>query len=333
MDEKDFKKYLACGLGRCYFELKNCADKEPFRTVVLECCLVNPCYDTQSEGTRAEYLYGLLKLFNDDGYFLSPVIEKFNGLEEEYGWEFEHLCDLITEFAKDGNLDAAKTLDEMFDKLYAVLLDRKDFDGYDACRNRLERVSINLASIFDLEKFIKIAEDLGNLFLKNPRYSGWDFDFFYMQGEEFFGKERLKEIEKNESNSRALNEFFTSVNQALSPFKTTEKSQLVREYAPTNPNYDVEALTKKLYSVTFDKDDEGDWHEVVYDLLDSADFGTRLPKSTLNFIYENSLCSCCRKRAVELMKESGFLTGEIRRECLCDSNADIRKLFKLNNHD
>lgn len=298
MNAESFKHYLACGLGRGYVELRDCADKEPYRETLLECCLNNPCFDTQSEGTRAEYLYSLVKLFNDDGYFLSPVIEKFNALNEEYGWEFEHLCDLICEFAKGGNSQAPAALNAKYYELYAILWDKRNFDGYDFHRDNFERVATNLVDIYGADKFVSIAEDMGKLFLHNSNYTEDDFEFFYS----------LKEMSK--------------------PVQDSEKTRLVREYAATNGNFDVDGLVKKLDGIVFDKDVESDWHEVVTDILNALERGADVPKNVLEFIYENSLCSCCRYDAVKALNWCGWLTDDILRECEFDSNEDVRKLYK-----
>lgn len=328
MDKESFKKNLACGLGRCYLELSACADRQPYREILLECCLTNPCFDTQCEGTRAKYLYELIKLFDDEGYFLPPVIDKFTRTDEEYGWEFEHLCDLVYEFAKDGNGNAADALEDVYDRLYRILLNKRNCEGYDNHRDNFERVSVNLVALCGVEKFLQIAENMGNLFMQNARYNGWDFESFYLESNRLLGENCVKAIENSSDNSPALKEFFSSIYEALKPVQHSGKTQLVREYAATNEFYDVGGLINKLDKLDFDKDDEGDWHEVVIDLLNAAEGGADLPRSALKFIYDNSLCSCCRSDAVKAMNARGWLTEDIMRECEFDSYADTREFIQ-----
>ncbi len=298
MDLENFKKALVCGLGRCYIALRDCADKEPYRKILLDCCLSNPCFDTQCEGTRAEYLYQLIKLFNDDGYFLPPIIGKFGSLDEEYGWEFEHLCDLVSEFAKDKNYLARSALRNMYGRLYSILRDKRDIDWYDFQRDNLERVSVNLVEVYGKDAFLCIAADLEKLFKHNDNYDRSDFEFFY------------------------------SLNEVKKPVEKNEKTQLVREYAATNKVYDIEGLIKKLDGIVIDKDDESGWHEVVIDLLSAYDSGAEIPRGVLEFIYENSLCSCCRYNAVKALRARGWLSEDMLRECEFDSNEKVRKFFK-----
>lgn len=328
MDEKSFKKDLACGLGRCYLFLSDCKDKNPYRKIVLDSCLENPCFDTQCEGTRAKYLYELIKLFDDDGYFLPPVIDKFNSTDEEYGWEFEHLCDLVLQFAKDGNKVAADALKAMYGKLYSLLLNKRDCGGYDYHRDNFERVSVNLVALYGVDWFIRIAEDMGKLFMQNDRYDGWDFESFYFESKLLLGENCIRTIENSAGNSPALKEFFRSINEALKPVQHSDKPRLVREYASTNEVYDIDEIIKKFDGLTIDRDNESEWHGVFIDLLKAAENGADLPKSALEFIYNNSLCSCCRNDAVKAMNARGWLTEDIIRECGFDSYADTREYVK-----
>ncbi len=48
-------------------------------------------------------------------------------------------------------------------------------------------------------------------------------------------------------------------------------------------------------------------------------------KLLLMYIYENSLCSCCRFSAVKLMGKRRMLGRELLIECTRDSNTDIRE--------
>lgn len=278
--------------------LRDCADKEPYREILLDCCLNNPCFDTQCEGTRSEYLYRLVKLFDDDGYFLPPIIGKFSVIPEEYGWDFEHLCDLVCEFAKDGNTQARDALRNMYGRLYSILRDKRDFDEYDYHRDDFERVSVNLVGVYGKDAFLCIAADLEKLFKHNDNYDRSDFEYFY------------------------------SLNEPPKPVQKSEKPRLVREYAATNEIYDVDGLVKKLDGIVIDKDDESGWHGAVIDILNAFDNGADVPKGALEFIYDNSLCSCCRYEAVKALNARGWLSEDIISECGFDSYEDVRKFVK-----
>lgn len=56
-----------------------------------------------------------------------------------------------------------------------------------------------------------------------------------------------------------------------------------------------------------------------------------VPEESLIWVYENSLCSHCRKNAVEELIKKGVFPVEFRRECQYDSNLDIRQLVQQSN--
>lgn len=61
MDTEQFATYLFRGLGRAYLHLQQ-HDTAPYHAALLHACLYNPVYDRQSEGSRADYLFGLISL-------------------------------------------------------------------------------------------------------------------------------------------------------------------------------------------------------------------------------------------------------------------------------
>lgn len=52
------------------------------------------------------------------------------------------------------------------------------------------------------------------------------------------------------------------------------------------------------------------------------------PKELLVYMYEHSLCSCCREYFLREMSRRRMLTEDILRECLYDSNEDIKRFAK-----
>ena len=67
------------------------------------------------------------------------------------------------------------------------------------------------------------------------------------------------------------------------------------------------------------------WHGAFMAVETAFDKGRWKPQTDiLKYIYENTLCSCCRWRIVELMNQHKVLTKQIVNECLFDSNSDIR---------
>lgn len=106
MNRKDFKRYMQQGLGRCVLTLRKSDNIEKYRDIVLWGCLHNLSYDTQSEGTRAAYIYQLVSCFHDDAYFTAPTMDAFLRLPPHRDWTFAHFCDLLQLFAENGQIEA-----------------------------------------------------------------------------------------------------------------------------------------------------------------------------------------------------------------------------------
>lgn len=70
---------------------------------------------------------------------------------------------------------------------------------------------------------------------------------------------------------------------------------------------------------------DGVWHGVFSDALDWLEANPDAPVEAAYYLYEHTLCSCCREWLVELMMNRGIMTEDIRRECEYDSNSDIRE--------
>jgi hypothetical protein len=70
---------------------------------------------------------------------------------------------------------------------------------------------------------------------------------------------------------------------------------------------------------------KSNWHGAFMAIETAFDKGRWKPQTDiLKYVYENTLCSCCRWRIVELMNQHKVLTKQILNECLFDSNSDIR---------
>lgn len=330
MTIEEFERALNCGLGRCVTELKACENKEVYRAAVLDCCLNNPCFDTQCEGTRAEYIYDLVSAFGDAEYFLLPVIDKLNNSLDDCGWDFAHLCDLTAEFARRGNEKALAALKGIYGELYAVLLKRRDFDGYDGERDNFERLCTVFSELYGLPAFIKMASDIGELFIANDRYDGSDFEWFYIHFSNIVGKENLKKHMLEESErSPSVRAFYNEILKVIAP--PPVRSSLPKKRKSKKCKVvpvDVQLLFNRLNSLEIDRDNESGWHGAVIDILDAFDNGLEVPGDALMLVYEKSLCSCCREDAVWDLNKCGWLTDEMKEECLFDSNADIREYAK-----
>ncbi len=87
---------------------------------------------------------------------------------------------------------------------------------------------------------------------------------------------------------------------------------------------DAEVIFRLLKSLPVSYN-EYKWHSAVLSIIDQAYENVKFPLKILMYIYEHSLCSCCRARVLEIMKKQKMLSEDILYECTFDSNEDIRE--------
>ena len=242
MTQKDFKRYMRRGLGRCYTYLRDSNDADRYKKIVLWGCLHNLSYDIQVEGTRAAYVYSLAKLYSDDDYFVSPIINKFNNLpKSQYVYrEFANLCDLLALFAEGGNREALVALDEKRNEYLEFLVAKRSFRSYDYLRDRFERISVSMLGLKDT---IELISDFGRLFIENKHYNADEFDWFIFRLNEYYGKSRIKSLLKNESKKNgSVAAFFDSYKKISDPD--------VRKRLKRLSDVDAEELVDRLLAET-----------------------------------------------------------------------------------
>ena len=86
---------------------------------------------------------------------------------------------------------------------------------------------------------------------------------------------------------------------------------------------DKQLLLDELYKIPVDYSNESDWHSMGLHILDVKDQNVKLPGEFLCYIYETTLCSCCREYAVKDLSKRRLLTKEMIEECRYDSNHSI----------
>ena len=84
-------------------------------------------------------------------------------------------------------------------------------------------------------------------------------------------------------------------------------------------------LLDVLYALDVNYEEESGWHSIGFKILDLFESGKKLPKEFLLYVYNTTLCSCCRDRAVRTLAKHRWLTKEMVEECRFDSNDRIVK--------
>ncbi len=440
MNKKDFKAYMQQGRGQCHLTLKNETNIEKYKDIVLWGCLHNLAFDAQCEGTRAVYVYNLAACFDDEDYFLTPIIKAFDALPNRRDWLFYHFCTQLALYATDGSERAMQALQKKYDQLFSTLLNKRSFRSYDFERDNFERLCIALLPLGDADINFKMVSDMGRLFRENPHYDCDYFDWFCFCLENDFGKDGLQTFLNDHSQkSENIKCFYESYLQAkksngnnhhtpnlakapnveeikneiastgrIAPISrvrffrhadaetreelakeivaevdldkkaellslfyknnfplshkiifeyanatherlrdtalivlTNCESEIARFYAFSLlqgeahkalalkmllQNYapqDKELLLNAFYALKVEYEDECDWHDIGHKILDVYANGKELPKEFLLYIYNTTLCSCCRFTAIRELDKRQWLTPQMIEECRYDSNKNI----------
>lgn len=91
---------------------------------------------------------------------------------------------------------------------------------------------------------------------------------------------------------------------------------------------DAQLLENLVLAIPVNFRDTTGWHGIHLCILGMIDDNQKAPASLLSHIYKTTYCSCCRKYVLSQMGKRRLLTNDILRECLFDSNEEIRKYAK-----
>lgn len=216
MTKKQFKEALLRGQGRCIRAVQDNPDK--YYTVVLWACSNEVTFDAQCDGTRAWFVYQLISFYQDKASFFNTIISSIQKTRSDGGWKMLYLAELLGHFAADGDKLAEQALWNKYQELYKRLnAKNKSPEGVFPERDDFEMICLVLAD--NKRASVKIAEDIGNLYLTRPFYAHWNFDWLYADiSEKYIGTLRKFSI-----NSKAIAEFIRVheevMNRIFSPTK------------------------------------------------------------------------------------------------------------------
>ena len=176
MTQKQFKEALLRGQGRCIRAVRS--DSAKYYSVVLWACSHTVAFDAQCEGTKAWFVYQLISCYQDKKPFLDAAIASLQKAKSDGGWEILYLAELLNYFAIDGEQTAEDALWDKYDALYCALLRKKKApEGVFPERDDFAMICQVLAD--SKEAMVKIAEDIGRLFLSKEFYDGSDFAWLF----------------------------------------------------------------------------------------------------------------------------------------------------------
>ncbi len=203
MTKKEFKHDMQRGLGSCIVELKRTPDINRYRDIILWGCNHELAYDAQCEGTRSWYLYQMIWMYEDWSPFFEAVHSGMKRCCTRSGWEFMQHAELCGLMAGGGYEPAGQALNDMYDYLLELLMQRKRrrrAERFPEQKNMealcIAKTAYQYADKKDLEKeYIRIVHDLGRLFRQREGvYSFADFSWFQAECEDDMGEAGIKRL-------------------------------------------------------------------------------------------------------------------------------------------
>lgn len=206
MTKKEFKRAMQCGLGRCIQELQSCDDIEKYRDIVLWGCTHNLAYDAQSEGTRSDYLYQLVKCYPDETPFVDAVIISLKKSSTKSGWDFLQFCRFLELSARDGNSSAANALYDQYQQMYGLLKEQKRHlpQKMLPVLENFEDLCISIIHLPGTQEecestYVSVVEDLGVLIADTFWFHTRSFVWFQTCAEDILGKRKTFQLVKKKA--------------------------------------------------------------------------------------------------------------------------------------
>jgi len=240
MDQKllhDIKR----GLGRAYIKIKESPNSIAYKTLVMEACTSDMTVDFWSEGSKGNYLYNFVSIFNDPEYFLDAIVSRF--------WSnppytlFAQLIDLLANFYRDGYKDlvAVNVLEQLDDFLTTKIWTHQ-------IKHKMEYLIIFVIENFRrnkakdvISRFISKVSDK-HLSLSND--FGWALS--YLEKYDKVYEKSFSDLISGESKKYSIKEFIEHVKNNRVILKS-----IVYTY-DTNKTDNIHELVEYLYSIKHD---------------------------------------------------------------------------------
>ena len=331
MTKEKFLFYLERGRGECFEALKNYPEK--YRPEVMYACTKCTAYDPQCEGTRSVYVYELIHCYEDISPFVQAACQKLESLDTEKKelngyWDLCFLCELLYNIATDGNSQAKMAIKQKYSCLFDRLCNGTvPKEGLYHTRDAFEYLCVDMWR--HKKARLKAAKDIGFLYRVNPDIKKWGFDWVFSAVTEKQKKELTKLSETDENISCFLEKlkenrekWDTVLNKKENGIpKRIPRYRVSDELLSKNPD----ELDEYVRLVPVESAEDENWHSVFMDTRIMFEQGKKVKFETLEYIYENTFCSCCRENVMDILIKHRHFDQKTAFAALKDSNADIRR--------
>ncbi|MBE7058423.1 MAG: hypothetical protein E7387_04920 [Ruminococcaceae bacterium] len=327
MNSIEFEKALYKGLGRCVTELDLPGRTEVHKKTVLDCCTKNISSYFPLEKSRGEFLYRLVKKFNDDKYFLRPVnsvyVKELPRCENTYKMLIQ-MMDFLWLFKKENNI-----------AVYDILLNKFSTVKEELCTSKENFFAKDFFEIMCL-KFIEnegfdgyayVIRAIDVICKENDNYVLDDFCSVLDVGKKRFRAKKILQETFSHTSRKMYNYFYISYRKALQAVPEYDNREKLAECC-----FDVNEVCAETVRI-MQKGEEAR-EEQIFKLckkiiaLHEVRQKKRIPKELLFFAYEYSPSSNLRMKIVSLMGKKRIITKEIAEEAVNDCEEKTRKYIK-----
>jgi len=186
MNAQQFRESLHLGLGRGILYVRD-HDVSEYRDVILDACLHCYSYDVQVEGTRADYMYELVRLLPDKAFYHDAVLSALAGSGDDN--DAVQRFRFALRLSMDGHEYAKRMMHE----------------SYNPGPSRGESIGMNFLDMDGIQGLLFIAERMGAVLLAKPGES--DIGWIINRSKEEFGEQAawdaLRDAGRNSPNIEA----------------------------------------------------------------------------------------------------------------------------------
>ena len=198
-----FLNNIRRGLGKAYIELRDSNYKEEYLDTLIFACTHVCAYELIFEGPKSEYLYKLIKLYNDDiQNKIKDIIVNSLSIKDIRGLVFQKL-DLLMCYFKDGNTDILNNISNYY---YKFIKKTIKWDKYRL--SAFEIVLIIMDRAFGLKKTKEMLQFIKTKKL-NYDYFGWYFAIIRMR---YKKDEKIQELTNITNDFKENDDVFTLEN-------------------------------------------------------------------------------------------------------------------------
>lgn len=192
--KRQFFDSLKRGTGEAYILLKENRDID-FSDLIIKGAIKNYSYDNQSEGSRADYIYRLIRNSKQKDKIIKSVLTKLVSEKNDY-YGLDQMCDLAVKFYKAGHLEAKTALYNRFEK--------NSLEDYEFCGQD------QLMEIDGINGILKVAEIVGKTLFENPDdyEESWRIDYFQKRHKSI---DIYAELKKASNKSEYIKAYYDSI--------------------------------------------------------------------------------------------------------------------------